>query len=1355
MKDPTVAANRTDFLRYIIPIVVFGLSLLLAMAPQTAAAACGGATTVNNATQLNNAIAAFNAAASPCVFTIQLSADISLAASTTAINNPNSGVSLVIAGDGFTVNGNGVDGVRPLHVLANTTVTINDLTIRGGKMTGPGTAARGGGIRIEGGTVTINRSTVISNSVENRGGGLANQGGTVEINESTIMNNVATGTPTTPGVGGGIYNDGAMTIRNSTISGNDANGRASTEGGGVSNTGDLTLDSVTITDNGADLGAGLHFSTLTPSVLTIKNSIVGGNFPTNQDCYFETSGSTPATINDQGHNLVASQQGCGFVNGANGNIVGRDPKLNPLAGNGGPTLTHAPVLDSPVIDAGDTTLATDQRGQPRPSGQADDIGAFESTLCSDSAWLVSNAGELNTAIACYNAKTVAGSYTITLTRSIGLPASSTAINNATAGVSLIIAGGGFTVDAGQISGVRPFLIEANTTVTMNDLAISGGKVTGAETGGAILNRGNLTVNRGTVELSIAESNGAGVHNLGVLAINDSTISGNEIQGGGASVAGAGVYNQGSLSIKNSTISGNTSSDDGGGIATTGPLDLDSVTVASNTAAGANANAAGAGVYVGGAGALTTRNSILAANSGAEDCFSGSSSAPADGGHNLVQNPGNCGFVNGANGNVVGQDPLLGSLRNNGGPTRTHALLSGSPAIDAGDTTLPTDQRGKPRPFGAADDIGAFELSFCDLNAWTVNDEALLNAAIACFNAKTLAGSYPMTLTQDINLTAPTTAINNVSNGVNLVINGSGFTVNGGGIDGVRPFHVLANTTVQMNDLIVTGGKVSGVEQGGGIRVDGGTLTLNRSIVMSNTAEVRGGGISNQLGTVEINDSAVVDNIATGNTADSGSGGGVANDNGPMTIRNSTISGNVSGGATGAGGGLDSTDNLTLDSVTIANNRAASGAGLYFRTDFAVVLAIRNSLLGGNEASRDCYFETVAGGATIQDQGHNLVGGQQACGFVDGANGNIVGQDPKLGPLADNGNATLTHALLQGSPAIDAGDTDLTTDQRGRARPGRTADDIGAFEAQIGSITIVKDADPGDDTTFDFNMTGAGGYQANFTLQDPSAASHTESGLYAGAYSVAENLPAIWGLTGVACQSTLGGSTFDYTVQNGAGINLADGDNVTCTFTNAKLGSLTVVKNTTGGDGSFDFTSQALGNFSLTTVSGAAQRSFANLLPGTYTVSETVPAGWAQMNATCSDGSDPANISLTAGENLTCTFENVKLASLTVVATADKEDSSFPFVSQKLGDFTLTTVGGTAQKLFALLELGVYSVTSSTPDGWQLASATCSDGSDPATIDLAAGEDVTCTFSFMKTPTALEPEKEPNLRNTLFLPLLRQ
>ena len=289
-------------------------------------------------------------------------------------------------------------------------------------------------------------------------------------------------------------------------------------------------------------------------------------------------------------------------------------------------------------------------------------------------------------------------------------------------------------------------------------------------------------------------------------------------------------------------------------------------------------------------------------------------------------------MNGTNGNIVGSDPVLGPLADNGGPTFTHALLAGSPAIDAGDTLEPTDQRGEARPFGLADDIGAFELQTCYVDNWSVSNEAELNAAIACYNTKTVAGTYTITLTQDILLSdrltdRSTTAIDNATAGVELVIEGSGFAVDGQNNFDVRPFTVQANTTVTMNDLTATGGNVlgGGVDNRGGGILNQGNLTLNRSTVISNTAETRGGGLATRGGTVAINDSTIANNVS-GTPSSPGFGGGLHNENGQVTIRNSTISGNESVGGLSNnpsyGGGIASNDNITLDSVTVADNYAS-------------------------------------------------------------------------------------------------------------------------------------------------------------------------------------------------------------------------------------------------------------------------------------------------------------------------------------------------------------------------------------------------------------------------------------------------
>ena len=275
----------------------------------------------------------------------------------------------------------------------------------------------------------------------------------------------------------------------------------------------------------------------------------------------------------------------------------------------------------------------------------------------------------------------------------------------------------------------------------------------------------------------------------------------------------------------------------------------------------------------------------------------------------------------------------------------------------------------------------------------------------------------------------------------------------------------------------------------------------------------------------------------------------------------------------------------------------------------------------------------------------------------------------------------------------------------------------------GTVVVTKNT-VGADGSFAFTSTmpGAG----SFSLATGSnTASRTFNGVTPGTYTISEIVPAGWALTGATCSN---GTPDSFTVTAGA--------TVTCTFTNTRVGAITIAKSTVGGDGSFSFTSQTLtpAAFALTTVAGAAQQNFANLTPGTYDVSETAQFGWDLTSATCSDGSNPASIDLAAGENVTCTFTNTKRGSITVVKQAVGGDDTFEFLSSNFGAFNLTTVGGTAQRSITGLTPGTYNVSETVPAGWELTSATCSDGSNPNSINLAAGEDVTCTFTNTKLDT---------------------
>ncbi|MDR3389373.1 MAG: Ig-like domain-containing protein [Rudaea sp.] len=213
-----------------------------------------------------------------------------------------------------------------------------------------------------------------------------------------------------------------------------------------------------------------------------------------------------------------------------------------------------------------------------------------------------------------------------------------------------------------------------------------------------------------------------------LAISGSTFSGNFANTGSNGIGG-GIYAQGVLYLTNSTISGNHAGYQAGGIMSqgNGSLTMTSSTVVFNTA-GSNPNATriGGGVNINGNSSNPTNiitDSIIAYNTVANpgdppDCAIGYSSPPFSSSYNLVQYPNNCGFT--GTGDVTGVDPLVSTaLAYNGGPTPTHALLTGSPALDAanpagcGDAfgnVLAYDQRGAgfPRIVGAACDKGALE-----------------------------------------------------------------------------------------------------------------------------------------------------------------------------------------------------------------------------------------------------------------------------------------------------------------------------------------------------------------------------------------------------------------------------------------------------------------------------------------------------------------------------------------------------------------------------------------------------------------------------------------------------------------------
>ena len=204
-----------------------------------------------------------------------------------------------------------------------------------------------------------------------------------------------------------------------------------------------------------------------------------------------------------------------------------------------------------------------------------------------------------------------------------------------------------------------------------------------------------------------------------LTLINSTVSGNST---GLESDGGGIYNDytGNVTLINSTVSGNEADNKGGGIYNSdGTLTLINSTVSNNEARsyGGIANE----VYFKDAGVFMI-NTIVAQNTATEGPDCGFYGPLTSQGYNLIGNGRDCDFI-AASGDLVGTDespidPLLGPLQDNGGPTETHTLLEGSPAIDAIPVAdcndnlgepVTTDQRGFARPQGTACDIGSFEL----------------------------------------------------------------------------------------------------------------------------------------------------------------------------------------------------------------------------------------------------------------------------------------------------------------------------------------------------------------------------------------------------------------------------------------------------------------------------------------------------------------------------------------------------------------------------------------------------------------------------------------------------------------------
>lgn len=669
------------------------------------------------------------------------------------------------------------------------------------------------------------------------------------------------------------------------------------------------------------------------------------------------------------------------------------------------------------------------------------------------------------------------------------------------GESVAIQGNGAAntiIDAQQQSRVFSIL-SSGGDVTFDGLTVTNGKVTGGEGGGIwSQSTGALTVTSSKISGNAALQ-GGGIRSAGSVAVTSSTISGNSalLNGGGiftngsvtmigstishnaAGAGGGGIRASGSVTATNSTISGNSAEFDGGGIYTNTAVTLFGSTVSGNSALNGN----GGGIIT--TSSATICNSIVAGNSDTDD--GGTPDLRVNGPlvvqASLIGDNNRTGLTPAAtpdtNGNLIGThaaplDPKLAPLADNGGPTPTHALLPGSPAIDAGnnnlandpglngipgdsdDVPLMTDQRGPGFPrlinarrdqAAAQVDMGAFEYNSLLVTTKDDENDATYNPAdLSLREAIAISNSTPVesiTFADSLNGQTITLSLGELLVSKSVSITGPGadkLAISGGnGATQSRVFtfatgsgantYALSGVTVKDGNGL---GGTTGNGFGGAIRFVGADDRLSiRASVIRDSAATSGGGLYVDLGTADLTNVTVSGNSAT-------FGGGLEFLEANATLTNVTVSGNH---ASDRGGGIlsfasraNATSRLRLINSTVANNSSPTAAGIRNSTQntaLSAILTMGNSIVANNTGG-GAQISLTGTGSTLTSLGHNIT--SDASGNLTGP-GDLQNTDPRLAPLGDFGGALPVHALCTGfnaplagcagaSPALNAGDNAL-------------------------------------------------------------------------------------------------------------------------------------------------------------------------------------------------------------------------------------------------------------------------------------------------------------------------------------------
>ncbi|MFN4256075.1 MAG: choice-of-anchor Q domain-containing protein [Saprospiraceae bacterium] len=585
---------------------------------------------------------------------------------------------------------------------------------------------------------------------------------------------------------------------------------------------------------------------------------------------------------------------------------------------------------------------------------------------------------------------------------------------------------------------------AGTKISLNNVTLTNNH-TGATPGNGgglhITGMGTTTVTGGMVMGNTAASEGGGLWNgTGLMTVNNVTITGNTASGAAADNGGGGLFNAGGTLrvINGTTITNNVAngaSGSGGGILSDlgGNLTVTDCTISGNTASRAGGGVEGNG----GAGTMLTLKNVMLMNNH-------TGATPGNGGGLHLTGAGNSAITGcTVSGNTAASEGGglwngTGTMTINGGTTISGNTASGNLADNGGGGVFNAGGTVKIQPNTMITNNMANGTSGSGGGVFNdMGGTLTVTGATISGNTATRAGGGI-----EDNSGAAGSAVRLKLSNVQLLNNSTGSAPgNGGGL------HITGLGNSSIVGCTVTGNTAS--QEGGGLWNGTGKMTITRTTVVGNSASGNmahdgGGGLFNNGGTMEVEYSTVAANAATGTSAN---GGGIHNNlNGTINIEYSTVSGNSS---TNMGGGIYNNGTLTGKAITVTANSATNGGG--FAQDMAANNAsFASSIIAANTAGMSGQDVANVNG-TLSSGNYNLIGEDDASVFpampgdLEGAVGEPI--DPMLSALANNGGATMTHALNCGSPAINAGTPNNNAkDQRSMSVFGGRRD-IGSYELQ--------------------------------------------------------------------------------------------------------------------------------------------------------------------------------------------------------------------------------------------------------------------------------------------------------------------